>query len=747
MAKDKIKKAEIREETGLAPFCEKMIFWLIMAAVFIIPLFFNISSYDQFEMPKLTVLRVLTSVMLGLWAIKILERGKIEWLHTPLDLPMLAWAGFNILTTFTSFAPSLSFRGEYENFAGSLSNLNYVALYFIVTQNIKTRKQVFAINTSLLLTGLMTGLYSLAQYTGHDIIQWNSDSMIKGRYFASMGNPNFLGALLIMIIPVNISYFLTALGQKKKLFAGLLAAVFALLYFSLFGTQSRGPFLGFVFSILVFLAYGVYRAYSGAASLLDPAGRTSGAVISLMIKKYARQIAVIIAVLFIAAALSATLGRNSTKRLWESFTDIKGSLQVSRLHIWLPSLKIIEENPLLGTGVDTYKTVFPKYEGTNFAYIDGANVSSRTAHDEPLNIAATMGLPALGIYFLLLFAYSRMWLRGFRRIAEYDYKMLSLAMFAAFVAYFVQNIFSFGVCAINTALYLFMGFHFLMYNEFYAARRSTIILFNPASSGTAKALLQALSVFLACVLIFKSCSIFAADVAYNRGKIIGSVYNNWKDAITEHIKSVKMEPGEVKYHVYLGLAYERYAMTLQDKDQQTTLMDESIKEYREGVVLNPGNAYYWGNLGRAYAFEFQLKKDQPDFEQAVKNYETAVQRAPVTGLFYNNLIDLYLQVGMVDRVFPLLSKLDLLDKNLAAAAHFMVGNLAFTKKDFALAEDEYKKTIEMKPDIFQAYHNLGVVFAARKDKANAKFYLEKFIEMAPTSDMVPNAKKILNGLR
>jgi O-antigen ligase/regulator of sirC expression with transglutaminase-like and TPR domain len=750
MVKDKTKKQEkqvIREGTGLALLCEKLIFWILAAALLIIPVFFNIVSYDQFELPKLTVLRILTSIMLGLWLIKVFDKGKLEWTPTPLDFPLLIWSFLNILTTLTSFAPHLSFRGEYENFAGSLSNLNYVVIYFIASQNIKDRKQIFTLAGALLLSGLLTGIYSMMQYSGTDIIKWNADSMIKGRYFASMGNPNFLGALLIMMIPLNISFILMAMKKKTYLIAAGLSCLFVLLYISLFGTQSRGPFLGFVFSALVFIAYGLFNGYRSIKDGLDPEQKNFSGVLSAFFTRYKNWLAAVAAVLFIAAVLSVTVGRNSADRLWSSVTNIKKSLQVSRLHIWMPAIKMIKEYPLLGTGVDTFKTIFPKFSGTDFANIDGANVSSRTAHNEPLNVAATMGIPALGVYFLLLWVYIKMIIKPFRRMEDYDLKILSLGMASGFTAYFVQNLFSFGVCAINTALYVFMASHFFIYNNYYPGVKKTVEIKPLANNIAAKSVLMALAAVASCILIYKAYSMYSADVSYNRGKIIGSVYNKWDASVEEHIKSVKKEPYEVKYHVYLGLAYERLAGTLSDKTQQLKVMENSVLEYKRGVELNPGNAYYWGNLGRAYAYLAQLKGSQQDFETAIKYYSTAIDRAPVTGLFYNNLIELYMRANMIDKILPLVTKLEEYDKRLAANSYFMLGNAFFTGKDFANAEKAYIKTLELNPEIFQAYHNLGVVYAATKNRVQAILYLEKFIQMAPTSEMVPNAEKILKELK
>ncbi|HRU38740.1 MAG TPA: O-antigen ligase family protein [Candidatus Goldiibacteriota bacterium] len=498
--------------------CDNAVFWLLAAALFIIPLFFNIKSYDQFEMPKLTVLRILTSLMLGLWLVKSINKGRFEWVSTPLDFPMLAWTGLNLLTTFTSLAPFLSFRGEYENFAGSLSNINYVILYFIASQFIRDKKQVFGLAYAILLSGLFTGIYSMMQFSGSDIIKWNAESMIKGRYFASMGNPNFLGALLIMIIPVNIAFITIAVREKKFLFSGLLFLLFILLYVSLFGTQSRGPFLGFAFSILAMLGYAALAGYRALKSGLPEGQNSPAEVLAAFLRKYSKWLLLLAGLLSISLILSLTLGRNATQRLWSSITNIRKSLQVSRLNIWVPALKMIRDYPLLGTGVDTFKTVFPKFSGTDFANIDGANVSSRTAHNEPLNIAATMGLPSLGVYFLLLWTYSRMWLRGFSRTQDFREKTMSLALYSAFIAYFVQNLFSFGVCAINTALYIFMAMHFALYRQHFGVQTHSLYFPDFIKNDATKGVLYTLAAASAVLLSSRAYTLYAADVAYNRVK-------------------------------------------------------------------------------------------------------------------------------------------------------------------------------------------------------------------------------------
>lgn len=715
-----------------------IIFWLLMAAIFLVPLYFNIKSYDQFEMPKLTLLRILTSLMLGTWLVKIFSEGRIEYKPMPLDIPMLLWALMNIVTTFTSFSPHLSFRGEYENFAGSLSNLNYVALYFIATQFIKTKKQVNYAALTIALSGLFITVYSLMQFAGFDFIKWSDASVIKGRYFASMGNPNFLGAFIIMVIPLTVAFFIQAAKAGKKGYMALLGLLFVGEYIALFGTQSRGPFLGFVFSMAVFLIYGI-------KVFLKNSSQNSGGLLKAIVS-HKIWIAAVSAVLAIAVILSLTAGKDATNRIVSSIADIPGSLQQSRLHIWIPAVKMIKDRPVFGYGVDTFKAVFPAYEGSDFAQIDGANVSSRTAHNEPLNIAATMGLISLGIYLMMIWLYLLSWYRSFKRIEEYNYRILSLGFFAASVGYLVQNMFSFGVAAINTTFYLIMAIHALDYAAVKRVPAAVIKLYDREKAGFFAPALMCGAAVLSVFLCFKAYNVYSADVNYNMGKLYGSLHNRWDLAVKQHELSVEKCPGEVKYHVYLGLAYERLAMMYQDKESKVKLLLMAEKAYKRGSELNSMNAYYWGNLGRVHTLLGEIQ-DPKYFTLAEEDYIQAVKRAPVTALFYNNLLDLYLKTGRGDKIMPMLEKIEMYDKQLAATANFTLGNILFGNRDYTNALYHYKRSFEFKPDFYECLYNIGVTAATLGQKQEAIAALNELLLKKPDFKQREDAEKILKDLK
>ncbi|MFP4466873.1 MAG: O-antigen ligase family protein [Candidatus Goldiibacteriota bacterium] len=738
---------------------DRLIFLLLAFTIFFIPLYLNIQAHDQFELPKLTALRIITAVMLGLWLAKTARTGKFEYKPTPLDIPLAGWIIMNIVTTFTSPAPHLSLRGEYENFAGSLTNINYAVLYFIASQFIKTKKQVITVNSALLFSGFLVTVYAIFQFFGYDFINWSDTTIIKSRYFASMGNPNFLGALLIMILPVNISFLIINISRyirEKAPFSLSLTVILSLLFTAIFaallGTQSRGPALGAFSALLIFAVYAFFY--------LSGIIKKEGGGIKNLYKNNKKIITVfliiITASLAVLTALGATAkGRASINRLTASIADIQGSLKQSRLHIWVPALKIIKAHPVTGTGADTFKAVFPQYEGVEFAKIDGANVSSRTAHNEPLNIAATMGLVSLGIYILLIVSYILLWRRSFARLDNMTDRILSLGIFAGAAAYLVQNFFSFGVAAINTIFYIFMAMHAFEYMESNKTKIRTYRIYSPRKNIFMKYCLYTAAAGLSVFSAYKAHTVLEADKHYNRGTLLGSIHSRWDLAVREHKEAVKLAPGEVKYRIYLGLAFERYAMTVQnDPPQQEKMLKNAAEHYKRGIELNPLNAYYRGNLGRVYSLLARLTNDGSYYEKAVKHYKEAVKKAPVTGLFYHNLMETYVRMGRVEKAEPLLEKIKAYDKKLAPHAAFVMGNIYFSRynssgeRSFLLKASEfYSEAIALDPGFTRAHFNFGVVSAALGNSFNAVSAMEKVLAIDPDFPNKTEALRIIKDMK
>lgn len=71
----------------------------------------------------------------------------------------------------------------------------------------------------------------------------------------------------------------------------------------------------------------------------------------------------------------------------------------------------------------------------------------------------------------------------------------------------------------------------------------------------------------------------------------------------------------------------------------------------------------------------------------------------------------------------------ILATNEPSKLFFMIGEHYFNNKDFSNAILYFNKTIELKPDFAEAYHNLGISFYYDGDLGNSISHLKKSIEI------------------
>ena len=102
--------------TKLSRFCDGIMEAAWLAAVILVPIFFNIYSSRIFEPDKIALLRSLALVILLAWLVKLIEQGGVRWEHfergsnplrTVLRMPLIAPAAamavlYLIATIFSS---------------------------------------------------------------------------------------------------------------------------------------------------------------------------------------------------------------------------------------------------------------------------------------------------------------------------------------------------------------------------------------------------------------------------------------------------------------------------------------------------------------------------------------------------------------------------------------------------------------------------------------------------------------------
>ena len=104
------------------------------------------------------------------------------------------------------------------------------------------------------------------------------------------------------------------------------------------------------------------------------------------------------------------------------------------------ALKMIENKPLFGVGLDSYDNWYRTFRGFISAYRTGINRSSNSAHNIILDIGASGGIPLLLGYLLILGLSFLSFIKLIKQYRQLDSNLLVIAV--AWLAYQIQSLIS-----------------------------------------------------------------------------------------------------------------------------------------------------------------------------------------------------------------------------------------------------------------------------------------------------------------
>lgn len=238
-----------------------------LAAVTLVPLFFNRYSLRAFEPDKTALLRTLALVALAGWLVTALDRGlgPGAWraatsslralARAPLALAVAALALVTLAATVTSVLPATSLWGSDHRLQGAYTTLAYLVLFATMAARLRDPARAERLVTMAILASLPVALYAMAQRWGFDPLTFE-----RGEYTAServtshLGNPVFLAGYLAMIWPLALRGLAESLAAARRgasrgpalLRAGLFGLIGATHVAAILFSESRGPFLGWV---------------------------------------------------------------------------------------------------------------------------------------------------------------------------------------------------------------------------------------------------------------------------------------------------------------------------------------------------------------------------------------------------------------------------------------------------------------------------------------------------------------------
>ncbi len=337
-------------------------------------LVFGITTFGAVEPWSLFGLQAMAAGLLVLWAVQQLVSGA-EFVLSPLYVPVALFAAIvaaQLVLHRTAYA--------YMTRTTSLTYIAYAMILLVSVQMLRSQEELKRLAGFLTAFGFLLAIFAVIQdLTSKSEIYWmvpiRASSFIYGPYV----NHNHYAGIMEMLAPfplvLSMMEELTPAKRVLLAFAGVFMAG------TIFLSLSRGGMTAFAFE-MVFLA---------AVLWWKNASRRSAAIFAT-------------ACLLILMFLLWLGGQ----RLVQRFASLKDEASYhTRVQIALDSIPMAKARPLLGWGLGTFTTVYPKYQ-TFYA-----NVFINAAHNDYVQVLTETGV--LGFAAVLAFL-TLVYLRGFRKL-------------------------------------------------------------------------------------------------------------------------------------------------------------------------------------------------------------------------------------------------------------------------------------------------------------------------------------------
>ncbi len=611
---------------------------------FVTPLLLWPFTSEVFEFNKMLFVYAMTIIIGAAWAIKSFQDHKFEIVRTPLDLPLILFLSSQIISTFISIDRHTSLWGYYSRFHGGLvSTICYVVLFYaFVTHFSGQAKAIKNVLIAILSTAALTSIYAVLEHFGIDKNVWVQD--VQNRVFSTLGQPNWLSAYLVAILPLAL---FSALQTKDRLQQVIYASLSLLFLIAITFTKSQSG-LGATAVILVAFVVTVSFKYQKKILLLGLTLLITGVLI------------------FKGSSVQRTLtSLNKINPFYsdaqtiiteENKTRLGGSDSMAiRRVVWQGAVELGKKYPLFGTGVETFGYTYYWVRPAAHNLTSESEFLYNKAHNEFLNFLANTGFLGLATYLFLIASIIYIFVKkptsviasearqsqSTNELRSENYNLKS-SLLLGFLSILITNYFGFSV--VNIALFFFLFPAIYIAGNISSSPKSFKINLNSTFGVSA-------IILIALWLLFGVYCLFAADVAYTKGR----------SSVDESLKAVKINPQEPLYLAQLGniqslVATQIIAPQIQEMTASTPAelqekakfylnqyMTDAIANVTKASSMNPFNVNLLKTKART---ELTLGTLNPKYNQeGLKTLLKITELAPTDATNYHNIGVLYTNLG------------------------------------------------------------------------------------------------------
>ncbi|MCG3173913.1 MAG: hypothetical protein GMKNLPBB_02125 [Myxococcota bacterium] len=746
---------------------ENLAAWVLAALAFLLPTFFWPLIQDQYELPKLVIMRMGIGLLLPLGVLVYAKRGVQALPPRAIAIGAAAYGVLAVVTTFTSSSFIMSFTGEYFSFNGTFTFLGYVTLFFLSCAVLHHHEYRMRLLWAFSLGALGSVIYGLMDQKGKNIawaLGWEQINHDPTRVGSSLGNSNFFGAWLLVAVCV-LGYMLFT-QVRHWAWPGIIFTAVGCVYCIMF-TASRTTYA-------VFAATAV--GWPIILTLFEPDMR------EWFIRRGGKKwLPGGLAVTTLIVAVAAWFARKQLSRFVESISNPGNAFADSRAELWGPGIKAIQERPWLGWGPDTFKAIFCHWgNSTRVIETIGPDRLPLQVHNEYLNIWQSMGVFSLIAYLTVFLGVIGLFLARRNRLPSAS-RHMGWMIVALLTGQMATNFFNFGVKATNFSIWVTAGMlaSIVTWDLAPPAERRIKPLKSAATPPVIIAVIIAGVMGLAAILMAQAK--WKADGQFFRGSILlkraqsllyymrdnPNFITDRKDYAILNIgchmpddclqsaydlvkQANTLYSGEPKYEFYLGQIAEtraRLADILHNESERIRYLDLAEKHYKTVAYDNTHHPHYAASVARIlslYSGDEAVRRSQkperknlvPDVKpradsqgdpEAIWWYEKAIENYPTHVAFYEEYYDALINMKEYVRAMEVARRLIAHNRNkglerLASAGHFLYEN-----KDTEGARKAFESVLKEDPGQTLALYNLAAFWYAQNDNAKGDDYFNRML--------------------
>ena len=554
---------------------------------------------DSFSLPKVTVLRLSCLFIVCAASAACIWRWKFKVTITPLHLPVICYTVWAFFRTVYSIHPALSWQGLYTfYFAGFSTLLCYISVFHACADAASDNKGESLIDW--IIAGILCAVLAGAvQFIMLNMVRENTQGFV--RIYGTMGNPNFLGALVIVAIPVLLCRALEKPAWHR-------VPVFLWAVFVLGATFTRSAWAG---------------AVAGTAVLFACLAR----------KRKKQAVAVLIIGLSAAAAGLALMhfvrrdyGTAIMERVFSSAVMDEENI-ASRLSGYRSTLSMAEERPWTGWGIDTHSLVFRRFMEKDYTYYSGYLAQAGYPHNELMEKLAESGLVGLGLWIWIWVTAFRMVIMRYRNTG----KLIFAALCGVLAGVAVNNMFSFSVLSVQCIIWCLFG---IIAGQTGKQYEFSLPALSPAKKYMFCALIAA--VFLAVSV--RIASVFAAEIYFSRG--IRLEEHMPEEAQHQYRHAFTLNPTVSVYGMNLGRLLMKRAGQSETVKEKIALLESAYHIFTAVRKHNPHHALAYNGEGSSAAQLYRETQLEKWHESALDALEKAQRLDPF-------LIDAFINEALI----------------------------------------------------------------------------------------------------